>query len=82
VAHVGLGSDFEGVGDTLPFGLEDTAKYPSTASGLLARGYTNAQVPLVLGENLLRVWSAVERYASAHGHEAQCRSDAAAVAVH
>ena len=62
--------------------LEDTSKHPSTASGLLARGYTNAQVRPTLGENLLRVGSAVERHASARGHEAQCRSDVPAEVVH
>jgi len=35
-----------------------------------------------LGENLLRVGSAVERHASARGHEAQCRSDVPAEVVH
>jgi len=80
VEHVGLGSDFEGVGDTLPTGLEDTSKYPNLVQGLLARGYSGDQIRMVLGENLLRVWSAVERYATEHGHPPACRGASSAAA--
>jgi len=72
VDHVGLGSDFDGVGDTLPEGLKDVSMYPNVIVGLLKRGYTPAQIKLVLGENLLRVWSSVEALARHRGHAAQC----------
>ena len=72
VDHVGLGSDFDGVGDTLPEGLKDASMYPNVIAGLLKRGYTPAQIKLVLGGNLLRVWSSVEALARHRGGHVQC----------
>lgn len=72
VEHVGLGSDFDGVGDTLPRGLEDVSGYPNLIAGLMARGYSQREIRLVLGENLLRVWEKIERYASQRGHPPAC----------
>ena len=65
IEHVGLGSDFDGVGDTLPVGLKDVSCYPNLIEGLLDRGYAEADIRKILGENLLRVWEAVENYAAA-----------------
>jgi len=62
--HVGLGSDFEGVGDSLPDGLKDVSGYPNLVEGLLRRGYSEADIKKILGENLLRVWEDVEAYAA------------------
>jgi membrane dipeptidase len=62
--HVGLGSDFEGVGDSLPDGLKDVSGYPNLIEGLLRRGYSEADIKKILGENLLRVWEDVEAYAA------------------
>jgi membrane dipeptidase len=64
VDHVGIGSDYDGVGDSLPTGLKDVSSYPNLIEGLLRRGYSEADVRKILGENLLRVWSAVENYAA------------------
>jgi len=64
IDHVGLGSDFDGVGDTLPIGLKDVSAYPNLIEGLLRRGYSEEDVRKILGENLLRVWEAVETYAA------------------
>lgn len=64
VDYVGIGSDFDGVGDSLPEGLKDVSGYPNLVRGLLERGYSEEDLRKVLGENLLRVWSAVETYAS------------------
>ncbi len=64
VDHVGIGSDFDGVGDSLPVGLKDVSAYPNLVQGLLDRGYTEADIRKILGENLLRVWSAAEAYAA------------------
>lgn len=64
IDHVGIGSDYDGVGDSLPNGLKDVSQYPNLIEGLLKRGYSEADVRKVLGENLLRVWSAVEDYAA------------------
>lgn len=60
VDHVGIGSDYDGVGPTLPTGLKDVSAYPNLTAELLRRGYTEAEVRKVLGENLMRVWRAVE----------------------
>jgi membrane dipeptidase len=64
IDHVGIGSDFDGVGDTLPVGLKDVSTYPNLVGGLLERGYSEADIRKILGENLLRVWEAVAAYAA------------------
>lgn len=63
IEHVGIGSDYDGVGDTLPVGLMDVAAYPHLVAGLLSRGYTEPEIRGILGGNLLRVWRSVEAYA-------------------
>jgi len=67
IDHVGIGSDYDGVGDSLPEELKDVAAYPNLIQALLKRGYTEEQVEKVLYKNLLRVWQAVEVYAQAKG---------------
>jgi membrane dipeptidase len=64
VDHVGIGSDFDGVGDSLPIGLKDVSAYPNLVAGLLERGYSERDIRKILGENLLRVWREVEDTAS------------------
>jgi membrane dipeptidase len=64
IDHVGIGSDYDGVGDSLPIGLKDVSSYPNLIAGLLERGYSEEDVRKILGENLLRVWEAVEAYAA------------------
>jgi membrane dipeptidase len=63
VEHVGLGSDFEGVGDTLPVGLKDVSGYPNLIYELLRRGYSEEDIAAICSGNLLRVWSQVEKAA-------------------
>ncbi len=65
VNHVGIGSDYDGVGDSLPIGLKDVSTYPNLIEGLLDRGYTEDQIRKILGGNLLRVWREVEAGAEA-----------------
>ena len=60
VEHVGIGSDFDGVGDSLPMGLKDVSKFPNFVHGLLRRGYSDDDVRNILGANLLRVWREIE----------------------
>jgi len=60
VDHVGIGSDYDGVGDSLPVGLKDVSTYPNLIEGLLGRGYSDDDIRQILGGNLLRVWRAVE----------------------
>src|SRR5690625_5688953 len=38
VDYVGIGSDYDGVGDSLPTGLKDVASYPNLVYKLLERG--------------------------------------------
>ena len=64
VDHVGIGSDYDGVGDSLPIGLKDVSTYPNLIEGLLDRGYTEEQIRKILGGNLLRVWREVEAAAA------------------
>jgi membrane dipeptidase len=60
VEHVGLGSDFDGVGDSLPDGLKDVSGYPNLIYELLGRGYSEEALRKICGENLIRVWEDVE----------------------
>lgn len=62
IDHVGIGSDFDGVPFTgLPEGMEDISKLPAITVELLKRGYSDADIKKVLGNNLLRVMSECER---------------------
>jgi len=63
IDHVGIGSDFDGVGGQLPAGMEDVSKLPAITYELLRRGFSDADVKKVLGENLLRTMAEVERVA-------------------
>ena len=63
IDHVGIGSDYDGVGDTLPVGLKDVSTYPALIQGLLERGYSRKDIQKILGGNLIRVWKEVEEYA-------------------
>jgi membrane dipeptidase len=62
IDHVGLGSDFDGV-PALPKQLDDVAAYPVITQGLLDRGYDEAEIRKVLGENMIRVLRETERVA-------------------
>ena len=64
VDHVGLGSDFDGVGDSLPVGLKDVSQYPNLVAEFLRRGYSEEDIAKILGGNFMRVWSEVEAYAT------------------
>lgn len=63
INHVGFGSDFDGVGDSLPTGLKDVSQFPNLIYELLKRGYSEADIKKVCGENVLRVWNEVQAYA-------------------
>jgi membrane dipeptidase len=64
IDHVGLGSDFDGVGPTLPVGLEDVSHYPNLFRVLLERGYSEADIEKLASGNVFRVWQQVEAHAS------------------
>jgi membrane dipeptidase len=58
--HVGLGGDYDGT-TGLPEGLEDVSKYPDLFVALARRGWSDADLRKLAGENLLRVLRAAER---------------------
>ncbi|NBB52247.1 membrane dipeptidase [Rhizobium sp. CRIBSB] len=64
IDHVGLGGDFDGV-DSLPVGVEGVDAYPRILAGLLAAGWTEADIRKLAGENVLRVMRQVEAVARA-----------------
>ncbi len=65
IDHVGLGSDFDGVGDSLPEGLKDASQLPNLFAVLLARGLDEAAIEKIASGNVLRVWRKVEAIAAA-----------------
>jgi len=60
IDHVGIGSDFDGVGDSLPEDLQDVSTFPTLIAELLRRDYSEADIRKVLGENFMRVWQRIE----------------------
>lgn len=59
-AHVGIGGDFDGITETVR-GLEDVSTYPTLFAELLKRGWTDAELKGLAGENVLRVFTGAER---------------------
>ena len=64
IDHVGIGSDFDGVGD-LPEGLSGVETYPALLAELMRRGWSDAAIAKLAGENVLRVMTAAEKTAAA-----------------
>jgi membrane dipeptidase len=52
-AHVGIGGDYDGITETV-VGLEDVSTYPTLLAELVRRGWTDAQLRGLAGENVLR----------------------------
>lgn len=63
IDYIGIGSDYDGVGDSLPTGLKDVSTFPNLVEGLLERGYSEDEIKQILNGNLLRVWRQVEEVA-------------------
>ncbi|HTE90847.1 MAG TPA: membrane dipeptidase, partial [Terriglobales bacterium] len=61
VDHVGLGSDFDGVSGATPEGIDSAADLPKISQALLDRGYSAGDIRKILGGNLLRVFTDVEK---------------------
>jgi len=55
IDHVGIGSDFDGVGDSLPEGMKDVSFYPALVERFLRLEYSP--------QDMMRVWRAAEAYA-------------------
>ena len=71
IDSVGIGSDFDGIPDT-PKGMEDVSHLPAIREELKRRGYSEADIRKIMGENLMRVFAEVERVA----HEMQTAGNA------
>jgi membrane dipeptidase len=67
IDHVGLGSDFDGVGDTLPTGLKDVSQYPNLIAELLRRGYSEEDIAKICYRNVFRVWNKTAEVAARLG---------------
>ena len=63
IDHIGLGSDFDGVGDSLPMGLKDVSQYPNLIFELLVRGYQEEDIEKICYKNVWRVWHQVNEEA-------------------
>jgi membrane dipeptidase len=61
IDHVGIGSDWDGIPD-VPIGLEDVSKMPNLTLALMKRGYSEADIRKIMGENTLRVIREVVGY--------------------
>jgi membrane dipeptidase len=63
VDHVGIGGDFDGIDDVVR-GLEDVSTYPALFAELARRGWTEAELRKLAGENILRAMEQAERVAA------------------
>jgi membrane dipeptidase len=63
VEHVGIGSDFDGI-TTVPVGLEDVASFPRLFAELIRRGWSDADLRKLAGQNLLRAFHQAEATAA------------------
>jgi membrane dipeptidase len=54
IDHVGIGTDFDGIAGIVN-GLEDVSRMPALIAVLMKRGYAEADLKKILGENTLRV---------------------------
>jgi membrane dipeptidase len=59
IDHVGIGGDFDGITYVVQ-GLEDVSKYPGLFAELSRRGWSEAALRKLAGENLLRVFARTE----------------------
>ncbi|MEX1011581.1 MAG: dipeptidase [Balneolaceae bacterium] len=62
VEYIGIGADYDGITE-LPSGLEDVTTYPDLFAELLRRGYTEEELKMIAGRNILRVMREAEQTA-------------------
>jgi membrane dipeptidase len=60
IDHIGIGSDFDGITQQIP-DLNDVSKYPVLETELVRRGYSDADLRKIMGENVLRAWRQAEQ---------------------
>lgn len=63
IDFIGIGSDFDGLGDSLPSGLKDVSQYPNLIAELLRRGYSEDDIIKICYRNVWRVWNKVNEIA-------------------
>ena len=63
IDHVGLGGDFDGIDET-PVGLEDVSTYPNLFAELIRRGWSDADLKKLAGQNVIRVLRQAEQVAA------------------
>lgn len=68
VDHVGLGGDYDGIGD-LPTGLESVATYPALFNELMQRGWKDDAIAKLAGGNILRVMERAEAVSKSMARE-------------
>jgi membrane dipeptidase len=59
IDHVGIGSDYDGI-DDVPVGLEDVSTFPALFAELSRRGWSEADLRRLAGENMLRLMERAE----------------------
>jgi membrane dipeptidase len=59
VDHIGIGGDFDG-NKLWPTGLEDVSCYPNLFAELIRRGWSEADLRKLAGENVLRAFRRAE----------------------
>ena len=59
IDHVGFGSDFDGLGNTLPYNLKDVSEYPNIILGLLKKNYSEDDIEKICYKNLFRTWNEI-----------------------
>jgi membrane dipeptidase len=62
VEHIGIGGDFDG-NTEWPEGLSDVSMYPNLFAELIRRGWSDADLKLLAGENVLRALEQAEKVA-------------------
>ena len=63
VDHVGIGGDFDG-NTVWPEGLSDVSMYPNLFAELISRGWSDADLRKLAGENVLRALDQAEKVAA------------------
>lgn len=69
VDHVGIGSDYDGIGGTAPAGMPGVQSYPILFRELIRRGWSDSDIAKLAGGNLLRVMEQAEKVAASMGNE-------------
>ena len=59
IDHVGFGSDFDGLGNTLPYNLKNVSDYPNIILGLLKKNYSEEDIEKICYKNLFKTWNEI-----------------------